>query len=175
MGTATEREGIWIVGEFDGHRGILARVKGQSLNPTIRNEICSAKGRVEVLECFDFFAPLRPVIMRDGQGRPVIGPDGQPQQGVTRDPLVTGNHFMLEKAPCHVNFGLISKLTFVDEMTPTDQANYSSYIKVARDKMEEQKRAIAEASSPIVLPKNGGALPAGIDGTIDLGKLLRSP
>lgn len=183
MGAATKREGIWIVAEFDGHRGVLARLKTKEkeLNPSLKNEVASAKGRLEVSECFDFFCPLRPVVLRDPHGRPIVGPDGQPQQAVTRDPLVTGNHFMLEPAPCYVNFALVTKLTFVDEMAPGDQENYSSYIKVARDKVVEQVEAIKAASSRIVLPNGGlaGAAGAGVplnkDGTIDLGALTRSP
>jgi hypothetical protein len=178
MGAATKREGIWIVAEFDGHRGVLARVKTKekTLNPSIKADICSAKGRVEVAECYDFFCPLRPVMMTDAAGRPVMGPDGRPQQGITRDPLITGNHFLLEPAPCYVNFALVSKLMFIDEMTEGDQKNYDSYIKVARDKVEEQVAAIKAASSRIVLPTGGlAAAPLDANGNIDLGKLTRSP
>lgn len=174
MGTTTEREGIWLVAEFEGNRGVLARVKGQTLNPSIKNEILASK-RIEAVECFDFFCPLRPVMLTDERGQPVRGPDGKPQQGVTRDPLITGNHFLLEPAPCYLRLELAAKIIFVDEMSPGDQANYSSYIKIARDKVEEQVEAIKAASARIVLPQRGQDVPVSADGTIDLGAMTRSP
>jgi hypothetical protein len=176
MVTTTKREGIWIVAEFDGHRGVLARLKGKELNASVKNEIASAKIRMEVLECFDFFCPLRPIILQDQNGKPIVGPDGRPQQGVTRDPLVTGNHFMLEPAPCYVNFALVTKLTFIDDMSPFDQANYSSYIQVARDKVQEQVNAVKAASSPIIMPEFGvEGVRVERDGSIDLGAMTRTP
>lgn len=181
MDATAKREGIWIVAEFDGNRGVLARVKSKEkeLNAAIRNEIAAAKIRIEMQEVYDFFCPLRPVIITDpNTGKPVLGPDGRPQQGITRDPLITGNHFMLESAPCFVNFALVSKLTFIDDMTLNDQLNYNSYIETARAKVKEQTEAIMQATKKaterIVLPADG-KMPVLPDGTIDMGALTRAP
>lgn len=158
-----KREGVWFLVEFDGNRGALCKAKGhKALDPTVRNEVLSAKHKMEVETSLDFFSPLRAIPI--GQA-----PNGQPIMGVGRESVVTGNHFMLEPCPTFINMALATKVTFLDDMRKFDQAKYFDFIAQAEVNLEEQRKA----QSPLHFvdnPKNA-KLPVGPDGAIDLSKL----
>lgn len=136
-----KREGIWFVAEFDGHRGVICKAKGKELTPTVRNDILSAKHKLEMEKVFDFFSPLRPIPMGVDQ-------NGQTVMGIGRESIVTGNHFVTDPAPSYVNMNLVTKLTFFDDMSAFDQARYSEWITQAEVNLEAQRRA----ASPLHMP-----------------------
>lgn len=159
---SSEREGIWVVAELDGHRAIIGRIKGvgSKLNPSVKETVLGMK-RLELVDVYDFFAPLRPVQQRM--------PDGSVGHGVTRDPIVTGNHFTYDECPVYVQAALISKFFFFDEMSPADRNRYESFLGSADD-VTKQKRL---AESGLVAPPPGGLPP--LPGVLDLSKMSRNP
>jgi hypothetical protein len=162
-----KREGVWFLVEFDGNRGALCKAKGhKDLNPSIRQEIVSAKHKVEVELSFDFFSPLRAIPIG-------TAPNGQPIMGVGRESVVTGNHFMLEPCPTFINMALVTKLTFLDDMRQFDKDKYFEFVSQAEVNLEEQRKA----QSPLHFVDNpkGAKLPVGPDGAIDLSKLRPAP
>jgi hypothetical protein len=97
--------------------------------------------RVTLCPVFDFFSPLRPV-----QGQ---GPDGKPQLGYARDPLVTPFDFTTHPVPLHVKGGGIA---FLDEMHEDDQKTYRGFIEQATRAQVTQR---AERAGIVLAPANG--------------------
>lgn len=90
---------------------------------------------------FDFFSPLRPV-----QG---TGPDGKPQMGFSRDPIVTPFDFFAHEGKIHVRVGGIA---FFDEMHDDDRRTYTSFVEQA----QKTQMAARAARSGLSLVGPGG-------------------
>lgn len=158
-----KREGVWFLVEFDSNRGALCKSKGhKSLDLDARNQIVGSSKKLEVEICYDFFGVLRPVPV--GQG-----PNGQPIMGLAREPVVTGNHFLLEDCPVYVNMALASKVTFLDDMKQFDRNQYDKFIEHAFTNLEAQRKE----ASPLHFVDNpkDARLPVQPGGAIDLSKL----
>lgn len=162
----TKRDGIWLVAEFDGNRAVLAKIigKGNKLTPEVRHQILSEK-RTEAAHCYDFFAPLRPIQQQR--------PDGTVASGITRDPIVTGNHFTFTPMPVSLNLNLAPKVFFFDEMVVADRNRYEGFMNMADDTNERQRMSEVglvsgrQSAGPPVKIK----MPPGMTGGIDLSQL----
>lgn len=159
-----QREGIWIVAELDGHRAVIGKVanRGDKLTDQVKQTILGEK-RLQLTEKYDFFSPLRPVQFNTPQG---------PAMGLTRDPVVAGNHFCFEACPSYLNMSLVTSLMFMDDMKTGDRRRYEEFLEHADAKIKEMR--LAEAG--LVAPNGGKAPPparvqVGPDGVIDLSKL----
>jgi hypothetical protein len=98
--------------------------------------------------CLDFFAPLRPSVKMDAQGRPVPVPYGQPTMVMTRDPIVTTRDFSLKPYPVHIRIGPGVQFDFLSQMHEDDQDTYNGFITAALGQAKEE----SVAGSGLVLP-----------------------
>lgn len=157
------REGIWIVAELDGHRAIVGKVanNGKDLNPSVKAKILGSK-TIELSEKYDFFAPLRPVQINTPQG---------PAMGLTRDPVVAGNHFCFEACTSYLNMGLVTNLIFMEDMKKNDRRRYEEFLEHADDKIKEMRLAEAGLVPPTNGPPPPVKMPVGPGGVLDLSKL----
>lgn len=103
---------------------------------------------VSLSPCLDFFAPLRPGVKRDEQGRPVMGGDGNPVMTMSRDPVITTRDFTLKPYPVHVRLGPGVMFDFLAQMHENDQATYLAFITAAIGHAREE----SVTGSGLVLP-----------------------
>jgi hypothetical protein len=92
---------------------------------------------------FDFFAPLRPVMMRGADGRPQTDANGNPVMSMARDPLCTGRDFSNRPQVTHLVNGPGITFDFFCQMEDEDRKTYQSFIEaVAKSRYNLEPSAI---------------------------------